>query len=71
MGLLVGAKVLNVQVPFIFKSLVDYLNTHTGEMLTLAEPVSTVTTYATALVLGCECQWGSGGGLGRRAGAEC
>ncbi|XP_043211664.1 iron-sulfur clusters transporter ABCB7, mitochondrial-like isoform X2 [Amphibalanus amphitrite] len=51
-GLLAGAKLLNVQVPFIFKSLVDYLNTHTGEMLTLAEPVSTVTTYATALVIG-------------------
>ena len=53
-GLLVGAKLLNVQVPFIFKSLVDYLNAHTGEMLSLADPVSTVSTYATALVIGCE-----------------
>ena len=67
-SLLVGAKLLNVQVPFIFKSLVDYLNLHTGEALTLAEPVSAVSTYATALVLGCE--WGGGEQTGGRGGGR-
>ena len=51
LSLLVGAKVLNVQVPFLFKYLVDHLNDKT-KMLDMATPSNTVLTLATALVLG-------------------
>ncbi|XP_022874797.1 ABC transporter B family member 25, mitochondrial-like isoform X2 [Olea europaea var. sylvestris] len=37
LGLLVGAKVLNVQVPFLFKLAVDWLTTATGNASALAE----------------------------------
>ncbi|XP_022859193.1 ABC transporter B family member 25, mitochondrial isoform X2 [Olea europaea var. sylvestris] len=37
LGLLVGAKVLNVQVPFLFKLAVDWLTTATGNANALAE----------------------------------
>ncbi|XP_058075257.1 ABC transporter B family member 25, mitochondrial-like isoform X2 [Magnolia sinica] len=36
LGLLVGAKVLNVQVPFLFKLAIDWLSTVTGSANTLA-----------------------------------
>lgn len=54
LGLLVGAKLLNVQVPFIFKDGVNYLNEHTGDLLALTDPASTVATTAFSLMLACE-----------------
>ncbi|XP_019188583.1 PREDICTED: ABC transporter B family member 25, mitochondrial isoform X1 [Ipomoea nil] len=48
LGLLVGAKVLNVQVPFLFKLAVDWLTTATGNASTLAQFTS---ANATALAL--------------------
>ncbi|XP_068225783.1 iron-sulfur clusters transporter ABCB7, mitochondrial, partial [Palaemon carinicauda] len=52
LGLLIGAKLLNVQVPFIFKDAINYLNEHTGEALSMADPVSTVTTTAISMMIG-------------------
>uniref|UniRef100_T1JCD1 Iron-sulfur clusters transporter ABCB7, mitochondrial n=1 Tax=Strigamia maritima TaxID=126957 RepID=T1JCD1_STRMM len=52
MSLLVGSKILNVQVPFIFKHAVDYLNQETGNLLSLSDPTTTVITFSTALLLG-------------------
>ncbi|KOX77977.1 ATP-binding cassette sub-family B member 7, mitochondrial [Melipona quadrifasciata] len=56
-GLLVGAKVLNVGVPFIFKYTIDSLNTHhmaaTGNaILSLGSASDTVATVATSLLIG-------------------
>ncbi|KAL5010558.1 hypothetical protein ScPMuIL_012863 [Solemya velum] len=51
LGLLVGSKVINVQVPFIFKHAVDYLN-HPSNWLNVAEAPSTIITVATATLLG-------------------
>nr|CAG4643794.1 EOG090X02PU [Lepidurus arcticus] len=51
-GLLAGSKVLNVTVPFFFKYTVDFLNTNAGNVLSVADPVSTVATTSAALVLG-------------------
>lgn len=58
-GLLVGAKVLNVLVPFIFKHAVDTLNTHsaivTGSaVMNLTTAPATVATVATSLLVGCK-----------------
>jgi len=50
MGLLVGAKVLNVSVPFIFKYAVDGLNTG----LNMNTPVDAVFTAAVSLMIGCK-----------------
>eukprot|EP00058_Branchiostoma_floridae_P018804 XP_002604293.1 hypothetical protein BRAFLDRAFT_125255 [Branchiostoma floridae] len=50
LGLLVGAKLLNVQVPFIFKYAVDYLNQ--PALFNLDNPANTIITFATALVIG-------------------
>lgn len=50
-SLLIGAKVLNVTVPFIFKYAVDYLNA-AGD-LNVDTAADTVTTVATAVLLGC------------------
>ncbi|MCL4133688.1 UNVERIFIED_CONTAM: hypothetical protein GTU68_058924 [Idotea baltica] len=50
-GLLVAAKLVNVQVPFVFKDLVNFLNEHTNEALSLAEPASAVATTTFALIL--------------------
>ncbi|KYN12360.1 ATP-binding cassette sub-family B member 7, mitochondrial [Trachymyrmex cornetzi] len=52
MGLLVGAKVLNVLVPFIFKYAIDILNAHTAAMsgnavMNLTSAPATVATVAT------------------------
>ncbi|KAK7070932.1 ATP-binding cassette sub- B member 7, mitochondrial [Halocaridina rubra] len=51
-GLLVGAKVLNVQVPFIFKDAINYLNEHTGNILSMTDPSSAVATTAISLMVG-------------------
>ncbi|XP_041351479.1 ATP-binding cassette sub-family B member 7, mitochondrial-like [Gigantopelta aegis] len=50
-GLLVGSKVLNVQVPFVFKYLVDWLN-EPNHYLNLENAPATILTVATTLVLG-------------------
>ena len=55
MGLLVGAKALNVSVPFLFKYAVDTLNTSPdGAVLNVATASDTILTYSIALLLGCE-----------------
>lgn len=59
MGLLIGAKVLNVLVPFIFKYAVDALNTHTATIngsaiMDLTTAPATVATVATSLLVGCK-----------------
>ena len=46
-------QVVNVQVPFIFKYAVDYLN-NSSNWLNMADPTSTILTTATALVIGCK-----------------
>lgn len=51
-SLLIGAKVLNVTVPFIFKYAVDYLNA--AGHLNVDSAAETVTTVATAILLGCK-----------------
>lgn len=51
-SLLIGAKVLNVTVPFIFKYSVDYLNA--AGHLNVDSAAETVTTMVTALLLGCK-----------------
>ncbi|XP_060568714.1 iron-sulfur clusters transporter ABCB7, mitochondrial-like [Ruditapes philippinarum] len=51
LGLLVGSKVINVQVPFIFKYAVDYLN-HPENWLNLDNPANTIMTTATAILIG-------------------
>lgn len=58
MGLLVGAKVLNVLVPFVFKYAIDILNAHTAAMsgsaaMDLTTAPATVATVATSLLVGC------------------
>ena len=50
-GLLVAAKVVNVEVPFIFKYAIDHLNKHTGDVLALTDPSSTVMTTAISLMI--------------------
>lgn len=52
LGLLIGAKMLNVCVPFLFKYSVDYLNS--ANTLSMASPPETVLTVATSLLLGCK-----------------
>lgn len=55
MGLLVGAKALNVSVPFLFKYAVDTLNMSAeGGILTLGSAPDTVLTYSVALLVGCK-----------------
>lgn len=58
-GLLVGSKVLNVGVPFIFKHAIDTLNAHSiaagGEaVLSMGTAPEAVTAAATSILLGCE-----------------
>lgn len=59
LSLLVGAKLLNVQVPFIFKDAVNYLNEHTGDLLSLSDPASTVATTAFSLMVACKWPFGT------------
>ena len=49
-GLLVGAKLLNVSVPFLFKYGVDTFNTAGS----LGTPPETVATVATSILIGCK-----------------
>ncbi|KAL0104628.1 hypothetical protein PUN28_017398 [Cardiocondyla obscurior] len=54
-GLLIGAKVLNVCVPFIFKYAIDILNTQAasgGAVMDLTTAPTTVATVATSLLIG-------------------
>lgn len=53
-GLLMGAKILNVTVPFIFKYSVDYLNANSYINLNMESAPETVATVATSLLLGCK-----------------
>lgn len=55
LGLLIGAKIVNVEVPFIYKYAVDHLNAHTGSLLNFSDPVSTVGTTAFALMVAYGC----------------
>eukprot|EP00794_Sanderia_malayensis_P000664 gene664-1332_t len=48
-SLLIGAKLLNVQVPFLFKYAVDYLN---DTPLVLADAETTAVSFVTLLILG-------------------
>jgi len=60
LGLLVGAKLLNVSVPFLLKYAIDDLNAHHtaahgGEaLLSLATASDTILTVTTSLLIGCE-----------------
>lgn len=47
-------QVVNVQVPFIFKYLVDYLN-DPNNLINIATAEGTVITMSLTLVLGCKC----------------
>lgn len=49
LGLLAGAKVINVSVPFLFKGAVDNLN-----ILNFDDPVNTTLALSTSLLIGCE-----------------
>ena len=51
-GLLVGAKMMNVAVPFIFKYAVDYLNF--GNTLNMNSAPETIVTVATSILVGCK-----------------
>jgi len=60
LGLLAGAKMLSVAVPFTFKYAVDHLNqalppTATGEAyLNMASAPDTVLTVALTMLVGCK-----------------
>lgn len=54
LGLLVGAKLMNIAVPFTFKYAVDYLNA--GATLSMGTAPETVITVATSILLGCKLQ---------------
>ncbi|XP_077977686.1 iron-sulfur clusters transporter ABCB7, mitochondrial-like [Glandiceps talaboti] len=51
LGLLIGSKLINVQVPFIFKHAIDYLNTTPAEVAATST-TGGVVTVATAMVIG-------------------
>ncbi|XP_037519758.1 iron-sulfur clusters transporter ABCB7, mitochondrial isoform X1 [Rhipicephalus sanguineus] len=52
LGILILAKVINIEVPFIFKAAVDYLNERTGSRLSLEDASSTLTSAAFAILVG-------------------
>lgn len=52
LGLLFGAKVLNVCVPFLFKGAVDNLN-----ILSMDTPVEAAAAVTTSLILGCNLKF--------------
>ncbi|KAK1804189.1 hypothetical protein P4O66_020232 [Electrophorus voltai] len=52
LGLLAGAKITSVTVPFMFKYAVDSLNQMSGPMLNLSDAPNTVATMATAVLIG-------------------
>jgi hypothetical protein len=51
-SLLIGAKLLTIQVPFLFKDIIDRLTPGTGADLSAAE--TAVLAVPIALLLGCE-----------------
>ena len=55
LSLLVGAKVLNVQVPFFFKDIIDKLNIDFSQLGTAGSVNATVFTVAGTAILGCTC----------------
>ncbi|XP_045360683.1 iron-sulfur clusters transporter ABCB7, mitochondrial isoform X3 [Camelus bactrianus] len=52
LGLLGGAKAMNIVVPFMFKYAVDSLNQMSGNMLNLSDAPNTVAAMATAVLIG-------------------
>ena len=52
LGLLVGAKLLNISVPFCFKYSIDYLNQLSGNKLNLDTPEETIATIVISLLVG-------------------
>ncbi|XP_016116784.1 ATP-binding cassette sub-family B member 7, mitochondrial-like [Sinocyclocheilus grahami] len=52
LGLLAGANITNIMVPFMFKYAVDGLNQMSGHMLNLSGVPNTVVTMATAVLIG-------------------
>uniref|UniRef100_UPI00398EE099 iron-sulfur clusters transporter ABCB7, mitochondrial isoform X2 n=1 Tax=Pristiophorus japonicus TaxID=55135 RepID=UPI00398EE099 len=52
LGLLGGAKLMNIMVPFMFKYAVDELNQMSGNVLNLNDATSTVITMATTVLIG-------------------
>ncbi|XP_029463522.1 ATP-binding cassette sub-family B member 7, mitochondrial isoform X2 [Rhinatrema bivittatum] len=52
LGLLAGAKAMNIVVPFMFKYAVDNLNQMSGNVLNLSDAPNTVATMATAVLIG-------------------
>lgn len=52
LGLLAGAKGMNIMVPFMFKYAVDNLNEVSGNILNLADAPNTVATVATSVLIG-------------------
>ncbi|XP_077322818.1 iron-sulfur clusters transporter ABCB7, mitochondrial [Lithobates pipiens] len=52
LGLLAGAKGMNIVVPFMFKYAVDNLNEVSGNILNLADAPNTVATIATSVLIG-------------------
>ncbi|XP_067853289.1 iron-sulfur clusters transporter ABCB7, mitochondrial [Heptranchias perlo] len=52
LGLLGGAKLMNITVPFMFKYAVDELNQMSGGVLNLNDATNTVITMATAILIG-------------------
>ncbi|XP_053205203.1 iron-sulfur clusters transporter ABCB7, mitochondrial-like [Panonychus citri] len=52
LGLLIAAKTVNVSVPFIFKYLVDFLNSNAGTPLNFEDPATSIMTTALSLVIG-------------------
>lgn len=57
-GLLVGSKLLNVTVPFLFKFAVDDINTKMGTtneaILNFASASDTILSTAVAILVGCK-----------------
>lgn len=51
-GLLIGAKLMNVGVPFILKYSIDYLNA--ANTLNMNSAPATVATVATSMLIGCK-----------------
>ncbi|KAG8448108.1 hypothetical protein GDO86_015269 [Hymenochirus boettgeri] len=52
LGLLAGAKTMNIVVPFMFKYAVDNLNEISGNVMNLSDAPNTVATMATAVLIG-------------------
>ncbi|KAI1294881.1 Iron-sulfur clusters transporter ABCB7, mitochondrial [Halotydeus destructor] len=52
LGLLVGSKVLNITVPFLFKFIVDKLNQEAGTPLNASDTASAALTVVIALIVG-------------------